>query len=98
MIAGSVDPVEKTIELADKLGVSYPIAYGLEAEAISRLTGSFYEKEKRYLQPTGIIVRPDKNTACLPIVVPSSSAMCGPSVPTAVSSGPWSYQLILVGS
>ena len=77
MIAGSVDPVEKTIELADKLGVAYPVAYGLEAKAISRLTGSFYEKEKRYLQPTGIIVRPDKNTACLPIVVPSSSAMCG---------------------
>jgi len=51
----------KTIELADKLGVTYPVAYGLEAEAISRLTGSFYEKEKRYLQPTGIIVRPDKN-------------------------------------
>jgi hypothetical protein len=24
------------------------------------LTGGFYEKEKKYLQPTGIIVRPDK--------------------------------------
>ena len=61
VIAGSVDSVEKTIELSDRLGITYPIAYGLDAETVSRLTGGFYEKEKKYLQPTGIIVRPDKN-------------------------------------
>ena len=61
MIAGSVDSVEKTIELSDRLGITYPIAYGLDAETVSRLTGGFFEKEKKYLQPIGIIVRPDKN-------------------------------------
>ena len=61
MIAGSVDPVEKTKELSDKLDITYPIAFGLDAETISRLTGGFYDREKRYLQPTGIIVRPDKS-------------------------------------
>ena len=60
MIAASVDPFDKTKDLSDELGITYPIAYGLGAEDISRLTGSFYEKEKRFLQPTGIIVRPDK--------------------------------------
>jgi len=51
VIAGSVDPVEKTIELSDRLGITYPIAYGLDAETISRLTGGLYEEEKKYLQP-----------------------------------------------
>jgi len=60
VIAGSVDPVEKTKELADKLSITYPIACGLDAETVSRLTGAFYEKDKKYLQPTGIIIRPDK--------------------------------------
>jgi peroxiredoxin len=60
VIGGSIDPVEKTQELVDNLGITFPIAYGLDAKIISRLTGCFYEKEKEYLQPTGIIIRPDK--------------------------------------
>ena len=60
VIAGSVDPVAKTRVLADELGITFPIACGLDAETISRLTGSFYEKDKNFLQPTNIVVRPDK--------------------------------------
>ena len=60
MIGGSIDPVEKTQELVDNLGITFPIAYGLDVKMVSRFTGSFYEKEKEYLQPTGIIIRPDK--------------------------------------
>ena len=60
VIAGSVDPVDKTKALADELGLSYPIAYGLDAETVSRLTGGFYEPEKKFLHPTGIVVRPNK--------------------------------------
>jgi alkyl hydroperoxide reductase subunit AhpC len=60
VIAGSVDPVEKTKELVDKLSITYGMACGMDAEAISRLTGAFYEKDKKYLQSTGLIVRPDK--------------------------------------
>ena len=60
VIGGSVDPVEKTQELVDNLGITFPIAYGLDVKMVSRFTGSFYEKEKEYLQPTGIIIRPDK--------------------------------------
>jgi peroxiredoxin len=60
VIAGSVDPGDKTEALADKLGLTFPIACGMNAEKVSRLTGGFYDKEKKYLQPTNIIVRPDK--------------------------------------
>jgi peroxiredoxin len=60
VIGGSIDPFEKTQKLVDNLGITFPIAYGLDAKIISRFTGSFYEKEKEYLHPTGIIIRPDK--------------------------------------
>ena len=60
VIAGSVDPIEKTKEYADKLGITYTMAYGMDAEAVSDLTGAFYEKEKKFIQPTGFLLRPDK--------------------------------------
>ena len=45
---------------AQKLGLTFPIAFELNAEKISRATGGFYDQDKKYLQPTNIIVRPDK--------------------------------------
>jgi peroxiredoxin len=60
ILTGAIDSYEKTKEYADKLGVTYPVAYGLDAEAVSQLTGAFYESEKKYIQPTGFILRPDK--------------------------------------
>ena len=60
VIGGSVDPVEKTEKLAHKIGLTFPIACGLDVEMVSRLIGSFYDEDKKYLQPTNIIVRPDK--------------------------------------
>ena len=60
VVAGSVDPLDKTKEFVDKLGITYPVAYGMDAEAVSELTGAFYEKERKILQPTGILLRPDR--------------------------------------
>ena len=60
MIGGSVDPIEKTKEFVDKLGITYPIACGMDAVAVSRMTGAFYEKDQKYIQPTGFILRPDQ--------------------------------------
>ena len=59
-MAGSVDSVEKTQVFIDKLGISFPVAVSMKAEVISELTGAFYEKERKYLQPTSFIIRPDK--------------------------------------
>jgi alkyl hydroperoxide reductase subunit AhpC len=60
VVAGSVDPRNKTQEYAEKLGLSYPVAYGMVAGDISRLTGAFYEKEKEFLHATGFLVHPDR--------------------------------------
>ncbi len=60
VIAGSVDSAEKTTEFTEKLGLTFSLAYGMDAVEISRLTGAFYEKEKGYIQPAGFLVRPDK--------------------------------------
>jgi alkyl hydroperoxide reductase subunit AhpC len=60
IIAASVDPIEKAKEFVEKIGVAFPVGYGLNAEEISRVTGAFYEKEKKFLHATGFIIRPDK--------------------------------------
>ena len=59
VIAGSVDPIEKARETVEKLGITYPVAYGLDGEAISEITGAYYEKERKFLQPTCFLIRPD---------------------------------------
>ena len=66
VIAGSVDPIEKARERVNKLGVAYPVGYGINAEEISGITGAFYDKERRFLHATGFVVRPDKaiSVAC----------------------------------
>lgn len=60
VIAGAVDSLEKTTEFGEKAGVTFPIAWGMDALEISRLTGAFYDKEKAYIQPANFLVRPDK--------------------------------------
>jgi peroxiredoxin len=72
IIAGSTDTIEKTEEFTAKLGITYDMAYGMDTEAISEVTGAFYEKEKRFLQPTGFIIRPDRTVE---IAVYSSGAV-----------------------
>lgn len=59
VIACSVDPVEKAREAVEKLGITYPVGYGLDAEEISKLTGAFYEADKKFLHATGFLIRPD---------------------------------------
>jgi alkyl hydroperoxide reductase subunit AhpC len=60
VVAASVDPIEKTKEYVNKLGLSYPVGYGLDAETVSDLTGAFYQQEKKFLHATAFLVRPDK--------------------------------------
>ena len=48
IIAGSVDPTDKTRKMIPTLGLSYPITCGSDAEAISEITGAFHEKEKNF--------------------------------------------------
>ena len=63
VIAGSVDEKEKVKELIDKIGITYPVAYGLNFEELSKIMGAFYEKERKILHATGFLIRPDKTIA-----------------------------------
>lgn len=60
MIAGSVDSLERTREMVGKLGISYPVAYDIDAEAVSRIIGAYYEEGRKIIQATGFLIRPDK--------------------------------------
>lgn len=55
-----MDSIEKTEKLAQKLELTFPIACGLDAEMVSRVTGGFYDRDQKYLQPANFIIRPDK--------------------------------------
>jgi len=57
--AASVDPLAKARELIDKLGITYPVGYDLDAEEISRVTGAFFDEEKKYLHATGFLLLPN---------------------------------------
>lgn len=59
LIAGSVDSEDNARKVARDLSLSYTVAYGLDAEEISALTGAYYDPEKKYLQAAGFIVKPD---------------------------------------
>jgi alkyl hydroperoxide reductase subunit AhpC len=61
VFAASVDPVEKAREMVERIGISYSVGYGLVAEEVSRTTGAYYDKEKKFLHATDFLLRPDKS-------------------------------------
>jgi len=66
IVAGSVDPAEKAKETVEKAGITYPVAFGMDAEEISRVTGAYYDKDRKFLHATGFLIRPDNTieTVC----------------------------------
>ncbi len=67
-----MDNQEKTNEFMNKLGLTFPVAYDMDAIETARITGAFYEQEKKYLHPTNYIIRPDKT---IELAVYSSGAV-----------------------
>ncbi len=59
IVAGSVDAKDKAEEIVQKNEITYPVAYGLNVQEVSRITGAYYEKDKQILHATGFIIRPD---------------------------------------
>lgn len=59
IIVGSVDAKEKASETAQKNGITFPVAYGMNAEETSRITGAYYDNDRKYIHATGFLVRPD---------------------------------------
>jgi len=61
VIAGSVDPIDKAKEVVEKNKITYPVAYGMNAQQVSRVTGAYYDKDRNYIHATGFIIRPDNS-------------------------------------
>ena len=51
--------MERAKETVDRIGLTYPVAYGMDAEAISRITGAYYDTNKKFIHATGFLIRPD---------------------------------------
>ncbi len=47
------------METMEKAGVTYPVAYGMDAEETSRITGAYYDRSKNFIHATGFVIRPD---------------------------------------
>lgn len=62
VIAASSETKEEAEETIAKLGLSYPVAYGIDPAAFAELTGAFFadDDDDRYLHATGFILRPDQ--------------------------------------
>jgi peroxiredoxin len=59
LVAASVDPKETAGKTVNDLGLKFPVAYGLDAQAVSSATGAFFEPEKKFLHATGFLLKPD---------------------------------------
>ncbi|MBI5604391.1 MAG: hypothetical protein HY879_13675 [Deltaproteobacteria bacterium] len=53
-------PYKETVQ---KLGITYPVGYELDAEEISKITGAYYDSGKKLLQAAGFVIRPDNTVA-----------------------------------
>ena len=63
VLAASVDNLEDTRHMVQETGVTFPVAYGLDPERISELTGAFWETRRRILHATGFLMKPDGTLA-----------------------------------
>ena len=58
-----MDPLDKAAETAERNGITFPLAYGLDAETVSKTTGAYYDTDKQFVHATGFLVRPDHTLA-----------------------------------
>ena len=59
VLAGSVDTLPEAKKTVNDLGLSFPMAYGLDPESTIRDLGGFFHQEKGFLQPSGFVLRPN---------------------------------------
>lgn len=51
--------MEKAKETVERIGLTYPVGYGMDAETISRITGAYYDINRKFIHATGFLIRPD---------------------------------------
>jgi len=58
LIAASVDAKGDAEKMVRELGLTFPVAYGLDALAFARTYGCFYDPGDPYLHATGFVIEP----------------------------------------
>jgi len=59
LAAASTQDQDKTLDFSQKLGLGFPVAWGLDAEETSRLTGAYYDADRRFLHAAGFLLLAD---------------------------------------
>jgi len=59
LMAASVDTLEEAQKTVANQKLTFPVAYGLDYQDISRRTGAFIEHERKILHATGFLLKPD---------------------------------------
>jgi alkyl hydroperoxide reductase subunit AhpC len=82
VIAASVDTPENARKSVDTQKLAYPVGHSLDYQDISRRTGAFIEHERKILQATGFLLKPDLTVQ----VATYSTGPIGRLTPNDVSS------------
>ncbi|GAC1443989.1 MAG: hypothetical protein NVS3B17_07630 [Vulcanimicrobiaceae bacterium] len=61
VVAASVDSLADTRKLVESERIAFPVGYGLDAEAVAKKLGGFYQNDPdgAYLQPANFVLDPD---------------------------------------
>ena len=59
IIAISADSLVNATKTVEKLRLTYPVGYGLDAHAFASMTGAFFDEANGFTHATGFILRPD---------------------------------------
>jgi peroxiredoxin len=64
VVAASADPLERATEVAASLRLTFPLAYGIDAERAGTLLGLTVNRDNKFVQPAAFILKPDRTIAC----------------------------------
>jgi peroxiredoxin len=60
VVALSVDAFDKAKETVDKLKLTFPVAYGLEAPKDAEKIGAFWDAQRKIIQPADFVLDSQK--------------------------------------
>lgn len=63
VVAASADPIDRAREVAEGMRLSFPVAYGIDAEAIHGLIGATLDRKNGIVQPAAFVLKPDRTVA-----------------------------------
>lgn len=65
VVALSVDSADDARGTVERHGLDFPVLHGLDARATAARIGCYLNPDPLYLQPTGVVLRPDGTIAHL---------------------------------